>query len=421
MKRVSKVIKKYIKIWKQISFDDDLKELSKCDVLIFSGYGGGTSLSGKFYWPWIDPIRERLEKEGFRCLSICLPFGIDTKKNTYFSYLSMNRSYLCALIIDKLHRIFYKKEGRAKLNLFKKIISNAQPRLIVTVSSQPMLALAARELDVFSVELLHGIGYTPVPWGWDSAKTKHLPQGILSLDRVSTNTFSLLAHEGIKTYELAHPFLCKFKQENLHQIPKEWLPNNVRMSKFKKQVLVSLQWGYTPNLDCCLEFEGILKNGLFPQELEKIISKTTEKILWRFRFHPTHIGNPKKYKVHFDLIKLLASKYPNIEWQESTSLPLPAVLDICDAVVTMSSMVSYEAAYMGKPTLALCPTLGPGKHNEFFLNDLVEAGYVTKSTASEIDILEWINSSKKIRSFLSNLDKEDELWEEAKKWMLNLP
>ncbi len=84
----------------------------------------------------------------------------------------------------------------------------------------------------------------------------------------------------------------------------------------------------------------------------------------------------------------------------------------------MNSMSSYESAYFGVPTLALCPTVRAGGHFESFFNDLVETGYLTKQAFDEQAVAEWIDQVEKKPPMLSNLGAND-AFDDAVDWLLS--
>lgn len=390
-------IKCYLSKLKGIKFSDTTNLLRTCDVLFFChDVDRGVSLNNKAYSPLIDSVRDELEEQGYTCVSIAHPWSRLTGKHSHGEPIAINRPHFLAKVLKK---IFPLANVRPDLKLYKNILTKTKPKVIITIGCHNELCEAARDMHIFHLELLHGIGYTPIPWGWEKKQKQHLPQGILSLDSVSTHTFSELGKYGVVIKEIKHPFLNRFQQDKLNRIPQEWQPKK-KDSKFEKEILISLQWGYAQNVDEHDFFKGTLTNGLFYEELAEVIKLTHDKIFWRFRFHPVQYRQPEKYKNLFDFIDEFVKRNENCEWQESTYLPLPSLLINCSGHVTMSSMSNYEAAYMGVPTLALCPSLREGGVYEHFFNDLIDEGYLQKATSQTDTILKWVSSSEKKRPLL---------------------
>ena len=395
---------------KIINFNDNLTELEKCDVLFFcSDANRGLQLNHRAYSPLMDSLREEFEKRGYKCISIANPFSILTGEKAYGNSLAMNKSFFIAEIKRRLlAKFFLRKHGiNPLLNLYGNIFQQARPKLIITINCNDFLCAAARRAGIYHLELLHGIGYSPIPWSWDKKGKQFLPQGIISLDDVSTKTFLVLEQKGVSIFQIPHPFLSRFALGNLVNLPEEWKIAN-KQKKYKKEILISLQWGYAGDHGHKQHFQDILNNGLFFDELAEVIQLTRNEIFWRFRFHPVHYRNLNKYQFLFDFINNFIESRENCEWKESTYLPLPSVLAQCDGNITMNSMTSYEAAYMGIKTLALCPIIRErGLHADMF-TDLVDKGYMLKQPPNIESILYWVRMVEKSEPLLGNLT--DKYW-----------
>lgn len=398
-------LKNYLSVLTKINFKDTSSAIYLCDILLFChDVDRGTSLNNKAYSPLIDSVKDQFEEAGYSCLSIAHPWSKIIGNAGYGSPIAINRSYFIAKVLSKLTHKFGNK---ADVKLYERIIKKSNAKVIVTIGCSNELCEAARNLKVFHAELLHGIGYTPMPWGWEKKDRIHLPQAILSLDEVSTQTFSELEKYGVLIKEIPHPFLNRFQEGKLDKIPTEWLPAKKR-TKYKKEILVSLQWGYAPGLDEHDFFKGFLPNGLFYDELKRVIHETKNTVFWRFRFHPVQYRQPDKYEKLLLFMDEFIKENNNCEWKESTCIPLPSLLIQCSGHITMSSMTNYEAAYLGVPTLALCPSLRAGGIYEDFFEDLVKQGYVSKQSAEVDNVLNWVNTVEKKQPLLQNLSHSED-------------
>jgi hypothetical protein len=261
---------------------------------------------------------------------------------------------------------------------------------------------------------LHGMGITPIPWGWDRRVREELPDCVLCFDDVSCNTFKLL--NDMVVFRTEHPFIEYFlRSRAFNTLPPEWRP--IKSSgQFKKEILVTLSWGYAGDSGENSCFDNILSNGIFYEDIIKVVSSTQKSILWRFRLHPVHLRSDK-YLWVIRLVDDYASKFSNIEWKESSKLPLLSVLSTCAGHISMSSTSAYEAAYLGVTSLLLCPTLlDGGKYSDMF-KDLVTNGYVKKNKSSYDGILQWVNDVK-IMFPLILYAKNDYSTKDAIEWML---
>lgn len=405
---------------------DSLRRLAPCDVLFFChDVDRGLNLQGKAYSPLIDSIRDEFEREGICCQAVAHPWSRLTGPRAWGSPISMNRSFFIALARSKVGSARWKPKRNLLpvrthvIRLYEAIMRRSTPVSIITIGSPPELCMAARRLGIKQIELLHGIGYTRIRWGWDERTRESLPSGIFALDGVSANTFSKLDMKDVKVFQIAHPFLKRFFNDHAtHTLPLEWQPESMeRLTELKKEVLVTLVWGYAGDHGSDDEFKGVLANGLYPEALEAVMAKTEKEILWRFRLHPVHLRDPK-YKYLTNAMDDLCRTHKNAEWRSSSSLPLPTVLKSCSGNMTMESMSAYDAAFMGVPSLILCPTVQPGGIREQRFADLEISGYVTKSDMTSEAIYTWSSSVKKLPPYSSDLDN-DGSWRKAKAWMLD--
>jgi len=393
-------LKNYWKFLKTVNFKDTSKNLKKCDVLLFCHDADrGVTLNNKAYSPLIDSVQNKLKIEGYSCQTIAHPFSKLIGNLAYGDTVAINRSYLKALVLDKILK------NNNLVKYYEDLFKAANPKIIISIGCNDEFCLAARNLNIYHFELLHGIGYTPMPWDWDKKEKENLPQGILSLDAVSTNTFNELKLKGLDVYQINHPFLSRFNLKNNIELPEEWILKDIDQ-KYTKTILITLQWGYAPSIDELDIYKGILNNGLFFEEIESIIKETKDSIFWRFKFHPVQYRQQKKYKKLFNIVDNFIKEFKNCEWKESTFLPLPSILGTCDGHITMSSMSSYEAAYLGVRTLALCPTLQKGGIYENMFEDLVKKGYLVKEKPNKVKICNWINALTRLEPLLqfSNQD-----------------
>ncbi len=234
------------------------------------------------------------------------------------------------------------------------------------------------------------------------------------MDRVSTKTFSKLATKGVFTVQIPHPFIRRFVDANLaKQLPEEWSEKSMPPDAlgYAKHVLVALNWGYSGDHGEFVEFKGVVENGLFPEILEDVIAQTEEEVFWFFRFHPVQLRG-KKYQRLIDYVEAFGEVHKNTEWRWASTMPLPAVLKTCTCSISMSSMSAYDAAYMGVPTLMLCPTVRSGAIHQDWFSDLENLGYVKKTVASVGEIRDWLTTAGTL-SPLMNDPENEQGWDDA--------
>lgn len=416
MLRLSEIFK----MISDVNFKDSLQMLDKCDVLFFChDVDRGVYLDGKAYSPLLDSVREDFESRGLKCQTIARPWSVLVGNKGYSDPIAINLNFFLALLQNKLFRIFLKdrinSNNRFVIKLYERILKIASPRLIISIGACDSMCLASRNCKVFHVELLHGIGYTFLPWMWDKKNVLNLPQGILSLDEVSAKTFSPLKKKGIDIKVIPHPFIKRFFGE-LKNIHPEWILNAGCDVNKRKQILFSFSWGYAGDHGEYEDLAGILTNGLFPDVLKDVVKATNNIVFWRFRFHPLQMKQ-ERYRCLMDFMDEFVSDNDNSEWRVSSMMPFPAVSVLCDGNISMCSMSCYDAAYMGVSSLMLCPTLQAGGVFGNYFEDLVAQGYVTKKMASFEVIRDWVDCVQKKDPLLGNLLNE-KMWEEAVGWML---
>ena len=176
----------------------------------------------------------------------------------------------------------------------------------------------------------------------------------------------------------------------LTRIRKVLLPGTPRASA---RILVTLAWGYDGEVP---GNSGILPNGVIPEELVKAIRETRRQVFWLLRLHPVQLRNKFLYRRHIRLVNALVEKNSNTESDISSNCELRTILSHCNGHITMSSNTSYEATYMGVPTLLLCPTLDSGQVNENLFADLREEGFADlKINAGAREIVDWCLKSNR--------------------------
>ena len=135
--------------------------------------------------------------------------------------------------------------------------------------------------------------------------------------------------------------------------------------------MVSLSWGYDNDHR---QFAGILANGVMHEDLVRAIELTQDSVFWLLRLHPVQL-RLERYNHHRVFLEELTSQTRNCEWHQASTLPLPLLLSQCHGHITMSSMTTYEAAFLAVPSLLLCPTLRSGAMKASMFGDLRLSGY----------------------------------------------
>jgi hypothetical protein len=407
---------------------DTYKSLTETDVLLCCHDGDrGETLRGQAYSRLIDSVSEDLVSRGWRCSQFAFAYSKLIGKQAFGNPVSANRVWFIGLALERLGNILsrigfrtdcrvirYCREYRSQI--FVSVIEKTKPRCIITIGAPSELCRVGRVIKIPVIELLHGNGIPLVPWGWDRRDAVNLPSGILSLDDVSTKTFSVLKPKGVDVRQIPDPWLSRFSQRaEKSGLPAEWRESLNWIPQRKKIIIVSLAWGYDHDHGPYTEFANILTNGLIHEELIDAIEQTHDSCFWLIRRHPVQMRS-SKYDVHVNFLDKLTAQNVNCEWKNSSSLPLPQLLNCCDGHVTMMSVSAYDAAFMGVPTLLLCPTLRPGGANEMYFKDLRTEGYAVLGEFNTKTIQKWaVNTTRSEEPFHSKLQQD---WPLAVKWMM---
>lgn len=416
-------------IFSSLLTKDNIQNLKKCDVLLCChDVDRGINLNGKAFSPLIDSIHDELTRSGWICAQFAHPFSYLIGDKAWGEPTSMNRKMLRNRSLIYIYRLMEKTgiKLESKLvkwllsleeELYEELFNRAECQAVISIGSPATMCKVANRKNIILVELLHGIGYTSIPWGWDQRDPMSLPKGIFSLDNISTQTFSTLKDKGVDIIQIPHPWYKRFidpELEKLLDLQEEWRARIEWLIQDKrKKVLLSLQWGYDNEFE---QFRGILSNGVIHETLLQAIESTQNTVIWLIRLHPVQIRK-FRYNHHRKFIRDLCKRFSNCEWQFTSSLPLPILLRQCDSHVTMSSMTAYDAAFFGVPSLLLCPTLKEGGFYSGMFQDLKAMRYATLGSLNVHDIVGWIESTGRIPiTPFQSLLKHD--WNYAVRWML---
>jgi hypothetical protein len=408
------VKKKLISIFIEDSFD----VIKKSDVVLFCADNDRSDkLNNKNYSRVLDTIYDDLISRGYGCINISLPFNIEVKDKSWGYVLSFNRSYFFAKIFEKIsliiNKLLLKKNNNSKkyiIQYYDNILKLSKPKVIFVIGCVPELAIAARNNNILIVEPLHGFGYTKVPWKWSEFNKEYLPNIIICFDEISGNSFRELEKKDVRIYIINSMWLSRFKKENWYKLPEEWRLGSNKLNNNKKSILVSLTWGYAGDHGDKTEFRGILSNGLIPDSIIQIIENTQDNINWYFRLHPKHLRNKNKYAKHFNLLNKLKNNFKNVEWEISSLIPLPLMIETVSGVISMSSMVPYDAAKCGVKSLILCPTINDPDANPNF-KDLISNNFAEyKDFKDQKSIYNWVLSVNRIEN-PGNFNISSENWE----------
>lgn len=384
---------------------DDFKVIGTCSVLfVCHDVDRGIDMSGLAFSPLIDPIRSNLEKIGIKSAVVAQPFSILGLGKAPGSPRTINRKYLAGSIQGRFGRIFFKRRYNiSHKNLWKTILEKSQASVVVAIGSSVELSTAANEHGVHLIELLHGYNYGEIPWGYDLRPPDQLPSTILSLDDKSTKTFSKLSTSKNFCITVKNPWYEYLLSgannddsdfESFHTM-KQFLID--QKGENKKLVIVCLQWGYGRGE----RFDGIFRNGLFPEQIESLLVDQQSDELWIFRLHPVQVREVK-YKAEREYLAEFTDKFSNAFSYEVQMLPLPMILEIADAHLSPASGSTSEALSFGVPCLFFDTKSQAYEH----IKDAYEVELASQTTNfwdGEINYFrDWIASTSKCKPTVSD-------------------
>jgi hypothetical protein len=381
-------------------FSDSSKHLQRCDILFFChDHNRDLFVGGRYYSQLIDSLAENFEKFGYKTQTIATPWSRHDGVLAFGSTFTINREYLYFLLYHrfiKIKEITLKKKSTESplVEFYEKVLNKTGAKLIITIGASGFLSYAAKKKEVCHFEILHGYGYAVIPFGWDRLPVEYLPQGLLSLDALSTQTFNNYFNGKIEIWQIENPF---YKSEILGFFKNKKTKNDSRdkCQDYRRKILILLQWGYEKNNSETPELQNIIENGVLLDEILDLIMGSHGRVYFRIRLHPVQLRSKGLEK---NIKKYLNSRlmgFDNWDCNYSSEFPLSIVASDCVGGITMSSSAAYELAMMGTETLALCPTVQKNGFQANVFEDLERDGYVKKMLIADVINSNWIYSVEK--------------------------
>ncbi len=392
------------KILKSLRHKDTYKAMEHCDVVLCCADSDrADDYEGKAYSKILDSFAERLVKSGIRVQRFAWPYSQLTGCAAWGYAHSANRRFFWSLLWSKGRKVLGLKPAAESMevNFYSHLISQTGCRSLAGIGLPSTAIRAAKMRGIKSLEILHGYGYSSVPWGWGSAAKETLPDVVITFDPLSAKTFGSLAINCLEVAQIENLWYRKFRDKSeFDRLPPSWRREQNWIPKGKKTVLVSMSWGYDGDHGIYPFFAGILKNGLFPEELVDAIQLAGDEYYWIFRLHPVQLRGERSGRYR-KILRNLCGKFKNCEWEIGTTIPLPLLLRSCHAHISMISMTAYDAAFMGVRSLMLCPTLRSGGANELMFADLKQRGYLELGSFDANAIVSWLQSAGPMAEQLS--------------------
>lgn len=402
---------------------DSIARLGEADYLVYytAGIGALKTDDGSAYYPLIDSVCDDLRSRGCSVVKIAYPRVVAEAAQSAEGCLTFDYQWLGYLVWRRLYRSLGRVlRIREPKSPYYGHMKKSKPIAVFCIGAPEIQCSEARQLSVPVVELLHGIGLTPFDgWTWPDLPREFLPACVLSYDQVSTTTLESCNQSSKKfeTFEIQHPFL-RLYADSLKRcaLPKVFTQMPVLPTKGRKVVIYGICWGFAGDHPQRLsELDGLLPNGLFPPSIAMAVQATKATHFWCFRFHPVHfLEKEGRYKPLFKYMDDFCARNENAEWRVSSESSLYPLFEVADAHITMFSMMCYEAAMLGVPSLMLLPTSLKGWRD--YLDELRLEGYMQRVEGSEDEVLQWLRAAKKLPPRpLSAVDET--AWEHALSWL----
>ncbi|MDH6256027.1 hypothetical protein [Aurantimicrobium minutum] len=386
----------YKTIVKAIFTSDSVKQMKPTDFLFCSSDADKTDvIAGKHVDRILDPLKLQIQRLGYTFLSLSLPYSEISKQSCLYWSHSINRMFFRGAF---LYKFFNKQNPHIdfSISIFRNVLSRTKPKAIFCIDTPAALCIAARELEIPIVEVLHGIGYRRVLDTWSRRSLDNLPTSIIAFDSISTKTFSEYFDGAIPVFQLEQHWNLQFINTVYEVLGVPTTKSSEVLNNKQHHVLFSMQFGNIENLEIIDSSENSA-GLLIPDNVLRAVELTAGQVQWHFRLHPTQLHSVRHRKFRKKLEEAL-SPFENAEWQYSSRIPLPVLLSTITHHITLMSMLSYQAAEKGIPSLLMSPTLLPGSINSELFQDLFIEGKA-KYLACDADsrqVIEWINSVEKV-------------------------
>ena len=342
---------------------DTWETLTKCDVLLICHDNDrGYLYDSKQYAQYLDSFGELLRKHGLKTESVAKPFSRYIGDTSYGNPVSINRVRLKIL----LESLIFNFLGISNTNgswgdefklekLWMKVIQKSNPKALICIQPEKSLCRAGRALNVPTYDLQHGVIDDDNPFYGEKYKSNdkksNHPQGFLCWNELSASVIRKWTSETKITVDVVgNPWLDRFiKPKSGDNLVQQGLSNQFFMKTERPTIVVSLhralQRKFSKNNPDSLKAI---------RALELTIQATGSKYNWLLRLHPVQL-NGSQSKVVKKYLNKMYGRIDNVEWEQSSLLPLPLILSWADLHITHHSSVTIDASLLGVQTALIAP------------------------------------------------------------------
>lgn len=399
---MSSVLRNFANVIWSLLGPDQFRPLGPADVLFISSDSSRATLTpqGLRFDRFCDTLALLLADRGYRSIHLATPPSSGNRLETFSQLHHVNRRFFLAFLMDWLR---IKSDGISHLTrLSKTILLESRARLVIGVEIFGAMRIAARDLGVPCVEVLHAEGYVSPPMaalttsllfppGYVGRHKAILPTHVVCFDETSQRTISA----GIRTEDLTVISSSNFWTDQFAPNPRNvakassfpWPTDTGRGSaqRFPPPVIVvTLGWGYGGEIK---SLDGKLKDGLLPNSLLETISILGTTVSWRVRLHQVQLTSRNRlYARQRRMLEAKLGVFKNVDIRSVQTEPLPAIFLGATHHITLSSTACYEASHFGVPSLVLDQPID-GK-----FADLYSTGMLEFADDTPISVTHWIQN-----------------------------
>lgn len=355
---------------------------------------------GKYFDKFLDPIGIVCDQNSINWIHVSRPLAKIYGKKSFSNAYEINKEYLLAYFLDsvlkydaEIDELKYNSKS-FRVQLFNRLLIKIKPKAILSINYLPELALAAKNLNIPLIEVLHGKGYTTKPTDWLTHGKNNLifPSHVASFDSVSSDLIrrELPKINVIDVEDIPFNF---YKEQSLSE-------NLVIFKKNRLRVLVTLQWGFDGEVK---SLNGILNDGLLPNGLIGAIKELGDKFDWRIRLHPVQMHESLKlYSKQKRYLKSVFRGMDNVSLELTPEKNIYESLGNVDFHITTGSMTVFEAAQMNVVSLVLNKSLDGA------FDEISKSNWLYFAEDSSKEIVNWLleQPKKPDRSYLSKVENQ---------------
>lgn len=324
------------------------KSLVKQSQFLFVCHDNSRSLiiDQKLYAPIVDPIISDVGIQN--TVTFAMPFSKYFGKACYGNTIIYSR----ILLIAYFKRFFSKNinlknyQDDPLVKAWLRILNIVKPHFVIGINPSVELCLAAKKLEIISIDVQHGILATYNYYGIhkrESLGQKGWPDYIFCWDDFSKNFVLNNVPPFVKPIITGNPaYVSSFFNELIDSKGKY-----LASLAHKKIVLITLDSLCPPEMADDFTYKTI---GI-PFGIIKFIKQHGSNYKWFIRLHPAQMKNKKK-EIYKEL-GCLFSEYDNVSWDMSSSIPLIVLMKYVKLHITYNSATTREASLFNIKTIIL--------------------------------------------------------------------